>query len=325
LLCHDLRLRESNERSFYLGLTFTEYDGPKTRLAVMKVENTTGQVEQAGDVANAVLVTHRVAEVPIGSIEELLTTALYKTSRFELIERKAVATVLAEQDFGASDRVGRETAAKVGNVLGAQYLIFAAVNEWTPEKEKTGGALGGIAKGALGLVRANKSKAEVAMSFRVVDATSGQILFSTTERATAGSWGIGLGGFGGGLGGALGKQKNAPINYAVYSCINKGTYRLANWLKDRGWRGVVVKVDGDRIFINAGSDKGINHRMVLTCLAKGEELIDPTTGLSLGADTAAIGSMQVTTVNDKFSIAMVIQGCAGLQNGDFVEVESNES
>ena len=306
---------EQNEDKDWMGLTFTDYSGPKLRLAVMPVDNGPD---------------YSVGEVPLGAIEELLTTSLFNTHRFELIERKAVANVLNEQDFGATDRVNPVTKAAIGKIHGADYLIFATVNEWSPNKSKIGG--GGGKRGRYwhrrsptALLKGSKSKAELAMTFRVVDSSTSATLFATTERTSATSWGVGLGGFGGsGFGGLAGYETGSPINYALVSCINKGAYQLAHWLKDQAWSGAVVMVDGQKVYLNAGSDKGIAPGMKLTVLAKGEELIDPTTGVSLGFATRIIGSLQVTAVNENHSIATIVQGCEGMKVGDIVELESTD-
>lgn len=319
-----LQPAEANPDQDWLGLTFTDYAGPRLRLAVMKVENKTSYAEQVAEggsraerVLSLFLRPHDVSTVPIGAIEELVMTSFFNTGRFELIERKRLDENLQEQDFGASERVTKQTAVKVGQGLGADYQVFAAVNEWTPKKSSAGGA--GVIGGVIG---GGKSKAEVAMSFRVVDAATSQVLFATTERATAGSWSIGIGGFAGipGIGGA---KKKSPINYAVMACINKGAYKLATWLKDRAWRGSVMRVDGSKIYINAGSNRGIEMGIHMTCLAQGEELVDPETGINLGASTEAIGSLMVTSVQEKYSIGTVVQGCDGLKKGDRVETQSS--
>jgi len=98
----------------------------------------------------------------------------------------------------------------------------------------------------------------------------------------------------------------APINYAVQACINKAAYRIANSLKSQAWRGSVAQVKGDKVYINAGSNRGIQMGMKLTALAKGAALIDPETKLPLGNDTEAIGTLTVTTVNESFSIAVIV-------------------
>jgi curli biogenesis system outer membrane secretion channel CsgG len=315
---------EKNDDKDWMFIKFTEYNGPRNRLAVMKVENRTAGAEQAQDSGG--IYFGNATEVPLPAIEELITTALVNTNRFDITERKRIQTALLEQDFGNSSRVSATTTAKLGKVLGAEYLLIAAVNEWTPNKSSTGatGGLGSVLHGTagkfLGGLGANKALAEVAMSFRVIDSTSGQAIFSTTERATAGSWGFSLAGFGPLSG--LSKNSNAPISYAVQSCINKAAYKVAMSLKSHAWKGTIVKVEGGKVYINAGSNKGIQVGMNLIALAKGEALIDPDTQLPLDEDSEAIGNLTVTTVKDNFSIATIVQGCKGLKAGDRVEVAS---
>jgi curli biogenesis system outer membrane secretion channel CsgG len=313
---------ERNDDKDWMFLRFTDYKGPRNRLAVMKIENKTAQEEHA-ESEGSWFVPHAV-EVPLAGLEELLTTALFNTHRFDLTERKVIQGALAEQDFGASGRVSAPTAAKVGKVLGADFLIFATVNEWTPVKSRIGGG-GGLA-GALGgglgkvvsAVGAGKTTAEVAMSFRIVDATTGQVIYSETQRAQAGSWNLTLGGLAG-TAGAGGLDRSSPIGYAVQSCINKVAYKIAMSLKEKGWTGTIAGIEGGKVFINAGSNQGMQVGMKLVALSKGQALIDPETEMSLGEDTEAIGSLQITAVKDKFSIATILQGCDGLKKGDRVE------
>lgn len=159
------------------------------------------------------------------------------------------------------------------------------------------------------------------ITFTVADSSSGQVLHQLTERSTASEGGIKLG-FG--WSGTGGMDANAPISYAVQSCINKAAYRIAMELKDRPWRNSVVKVQNRDVWINAGSDRGMQVGMLLTALAKGEELIDPETGLSLGDQTEAVGIIQITTVQPAYSIATIVEGCDGLKAGDRVELTDSE-
>ncbi len=315
---------ELNKDKDWLGLQFTPYDGPKIRLAVQKVENKTATMEQAA-ATETFVVTNRIVEVPVAGIEELLTTALHATNRFTLVERKALDGVMQEQDLGASGRVAQPSAARTGVILGAQHQIFAAVNEWTPVKKKTRGGLAGIAPGALGGVTAGKSEAEVAMSFRIVDATTSEVLQSITVRATAKDWNLGFGGAGfggsGAVGGAMGIEQNSPISYAVQAAINKAAYQIALALADLPWSGSVMKIVNDKIYVNAGSNAGIPNGAKLTVLSKGEDLIDPETGVTLGSDTTRIGSLEIVEVSEKYSVARITEGCEGIKAGDRVKVQ----
>ena len=86
----------------------------------------------------------------------------------------------------------------------------------------------------------------------------------------------------------------------------------------------MAEIKGNKVYINAGSNRGIETGMKLTALSKGEAVIDPETHLPLGNDTEAIGTLMVTTVNETFSIAAISQGCKGLKKGDQVEIAAEK-
>lgn len=317
---------ERNKDQDWMFLQFHDYVGPKSRIAVMPVDNKTASAEVAGrtNTDNAVLVTRRLAEVPVASIEELLVTAFVNSHRYRLVERKAVGAAVAEQDLATSGRVAQQGAAATGRLIGAQFLVFAAVNEWSPEKSSTGGGGAGVGGGFLGAVGIRKGTAEVAMSFRLVDATTGEVLSAMTERATAGNWGIGFGGVGGGGGGAggglVGIERNTPMSYAVQACINKAVYKLVMAIKDRPWSGAVMKLGAGRVYVNAGSDAGLTAGLRLAAMAKGEALIDPDTGATLGSELSPVGTLELVDVQEKYAVAKVVEGCKGLKVGDVVMV-----
>ena len=311
---------EKNDDKEWMGLRFTDYSGPKVRLGVMPVENLTADA-QAANKTEAVVVDNQVAEVPVASLTEMLTAAVHSTNRFEVLERKDLENVLSEQDLGASGRTDKKTAPKTGKIFGSEYMIIAAVNERTPEKSKAGGA-GAGAGSVVGMLGVQKSTAEVAISFRVLETETSKVLFSTIERATAGNWGFSLGGADAGGAGGLSFKKAPPINYAAQSCIHKGIYKLAMWLKDRPWSGAVAKVEGTKVYVSAGSNSGLSAGMELAALAKGTELFDPDTGESLGDETSVIGTLRLVDVKEKYSVAEVVDGCKGLKKGDRVELKS---
>ena len=80
---------EQNDDQDWMFLRFTDYKGPRGRLAVMRVENESATAEEMED-------EDEVAEISLANIEELLATSLFNTNRFNLIERKRVQTALAD-------------------------------------------------------------------------------------------------------------------------------------------------------------------------------------------------------------------------------------
>ncbi|HVP38468.1 MAG TPA: CsgG/HfaB family protein [Candidatus Saccharimonadales bacterium] len=317
----------------WMYLKFSAYKGPRVRVAVMPVENKL----QAASSSNlptlqwpgqpvGYTVEYEGSVVPVGGLDGLITVGLQNCHRFTMIERSRLNAVLKEQDLATSGRVSQPSAAKTGKVLGAQYLVLAAVNEWTPNKSKAHGAVGGKVGDVLSAVGGGKKEAEVAMSFRLVDATTGEILEpAVTERATAGSWKLGaaLGVLtgSGGVGGLAGVEENSPISYALQACINKAVYRIATALAQKPWAGAVMKVAPGKIYVNGGSAGGLEVGMEFTVLAKGEELVDPETGAVLGSETKEIGTIKLDQVEEKFSIGTITEGCKGVKVGDIVRLK----
>jgi len=56
----------------------------------------------------------------------------------------------------------------------------------------------------------------------------------------------------------------------------------------------------------------------LQVLRKGKELIDPETGISLGGSTTPIGEIEITQVQEKFSIARAVSLSGTPGRGDKV-------
>jgi hypothetical protein len=73
----------------------------------------------------------------------------------------------------------------------------------------------------------------------------------------------------------------------------------------RGLEARVVKLDGDRMYINVGAESGVKVGDRFAVFTVGEALIDPVTGANLGAEEKQTGTAAVTDVQPKFAIATV--------------------
>lgn len=286
----------------WIGLRFSEFDGPRIRLGVLKVINKSAESEERG-------YADRI-EVPVSGIQEMLTVALYNTKRFDVIEQKRIDEVLAQQTRKDLIEPSPTSIVNVGKALGAQYLVYGTVNEWSPDRASRNMGPGGI-------FNAGKKEAEVAITFTLTDVSTGQILFTTSERARMGEWNFGFGAPGGG-GGAT--QQNTPVGYAVRACANKAAYKIADYLKNRKWKGSVVEIKKTGIYVNAGSQQGMAPQTRLSVLAVMGIVKDRESGTILGEDLRGIGTLEVVTVQQGFSIAEIKDGCKGLKVGDRVEL-----
>ncbi len=78
-------------------------------------------------------------------MRQMLTTALFKSKRFAVVERELIDEVIKEQDLAASDRVQQGSGAATGGILGADLIIAGAVTEFVADAVtvKAGGSSGG--------------------------------------------------------------------------------------------------------------------------------------------------------------------------------------
>ena len=287
----------------WIGLRFTDYDGPRIRLGVLKVINKSAEAEEnewAGRI-----------QVPVSGIQEMLTVGLYNTRRFDVIEQKRIQEVEKQQTRKDVMEPSPTSIVNIGKVLGAQYLVYGTVNEWIPERSNRN-----MGPGAL--FKAGKKEAEVAITFTLTDVANGQILFTTAERARLGEWN-----FGWGAGGEGKTENTTPVSYAVRACANKAAFRIATFLRDRKWKGSVVDIKGADLYINAGSQQGMAPQTKLSVQAVKGIVKDAESGTILGEDLRGIGTLEVIAVQTGFSVARVVEGCKGIKKGDRVELATN--
>jgi hypothetical protein len=77
--------------------------------------------------------------------------------------------------------------------------------------------------------------------------------------------------------------------------------------------GKIIKIEGDRAWLNMGSVSGIQVGDRYSVFSMGEALVDPDTGQVLGVDESQIGDGEVVEVQDRFSI-MTFTGAANAKD-----------
>lgn len=311
---------------YLVNIAWGEYAGRKARLGVLPVDNTS-------DVGSfTVTSAHGTSEVnlgggqvPVNGIEAMVISALSDSNRFRLVERTELGSVMGEQDLAASGRVAAPSGAATGNILGAEILVQFVITDYQDNTSGTdGGVVGGLLSSkvpVLGGLKAGKSEGVVGMNMRLIDAETSEIVFTKQIEASLKKTTFGVGGIGfgsdGALGGFISKYKETPIGQAVMAGINQSVFELIKEVGSRPAEGSVIKADASQVYVNLG-EGSVSAGDRLQVVRKGEELIDPETGISLGAETTSLGEIEVATVNEKFSIARPVSVAGTLQRGDQV-------
>jgi curli biogenesis system outer membrane secretion channel CsgG len=162
-------------------------------------------------------------------LADMLTNELAATEKFKMIERKQLSAILTEQDLGSSGRVSPKTAAKVGKMTGAKFLVSGTVSAYEESVKGTGGGLKvkGIGVGG------SKGEAYMAIDLRVIDSTTGEIEFTRTVEARSSSKSIGVSASKGSVGGDFAKMEKTPAGQAIRACVIEASEYLACVMVDK--------------------------------------------------------------------------------------------
>ena len=312
---------------YLVNVKWGSFSGARARVAVMQVDNnsSSSSFSMTGPNGQSYSWSYDHAnQVPVNGIEAIITDVMNRSGRFRLVERQALGSIIQEQDLASSGRIAKPSGAKTGNILGAEYLVQAVVTDYEANVSGSkGGGLGGLVANrvpVLGGVGLKRGKGRVGMNFRLIDAETSEVIYTKQIESEIKESGLTVGGlaFGGGgaLGGFFDSYSKTPIGQAVIAGVHKGIYELVKQVGSKPATGSVIKAEGNKVWINLGRDV-VSAGETLRIMSKGEELIDPDTGISLGATETEIGSLRVSQLQDKFSIAEKVTG-SGIKRGDKV-------
>lgn len=281
--------------------------GLKKRLAVMDFEDKTGH-----------------GSWHIGSgMADMLTTALVKSGKFMVIERQQLEAVLKEQAMGLSGAITPQSAAQVGKLLGVELMVIGSVNEFGEKEGRVGGSVGSRLGGKLGginRVGVETKTARVGLDIRLVNTTTGEIVAAEGIAEEESKKGLDVGhdefSFSNDAG-----WDNTLAGKATRKAVNKVVELVTKSMENVPWAGKIIAINADKtVMIKPGAQGGVKVGDTFTVYSIGQEVIDPETGLSLGAEESKAGTIQVTEVKDQFAKAKIVSG-SGFKKLDTIRQE----
>ena len=265
-------------------------------------------------------------------ISAMLIEKLVKDGQYSVIERAALDKLLAEQNFSNSDRANPTSAAKIGQLLGVDTIIIGSVTQFGRDDKHTNIGGGGFgSKYGLGGIGTKNSKAIVAVSARMVNVNTGEIISAVTgtgESSRSGTSLLGAGGGGGGGGGGavdMGSSNfgNTILGEATHKAVDDMGAQLdasatkvpTNKLEVSG---LVADVSGNTLIVNVGKKAGLKVGDVLDVSRPVRVVKDPATGKVIKSITDKVGSATVTEVDDDSATA-TFTGAAPAKVGDAIK------
>lgn len=227
---------------------------------------------------------------------DILSSKLGASGKFLLLERNDLAQLLEE-----AQRNG-ETAQQA---IGADYMIIGSITEFGRKNTSQSKVF-----------TASKTQTvDAAVSIRLVDVTTGQIIYSDEGKGSAElttkSTFVGTGGHAGFDASLSDKAISAAIDQLVENIINK--------LSDKPWRSYFLTYDADGIFIAGGPSQGIEAGMTFAVKTKGRQVKNPQTGILVTLPGKEVGRVTVDmtggdTPETEYAVVTLSQGDVDASN-----------
>jgi curli biogenesis system outer membrane secretion channel CsgG len=253
--------------------------------------------------------------VDIGKgITDMLIDRLVNDGTFRVIERNEIDKILNEQNFSNSNRADPSTAAKIGHVLGVDAVIVGDITQFgRDDQSRNIGAMAGKWGSGFGLggVGTHKAKAVVAVTARLIDTNTGEILASATGKGESQRSGTNLLGGGAGTGGFGGGSAGMNSSNFAQTIIGEATTaavtQLAQGIEGDGAKlptvaaapvnGLIADASTPDIIINVGSSSGVTVGQTLQVMRVVRVIKDPATGKPLRSIENQVGTLTITSVD----------------------------
>ncbi len=253
-------------------------------------------------------------------ISDLVIDKLVNDGTYRVIERQAMSKLLTEQNFSNSNRADTNSAAKIGKLLGVDAIIIGDITQFgRDDSNKGAGGIGSsLGHYGLGSLGVQKAKATVAITARLVDVNTGEVLASVTgvgssQRTGSNMLGGGGSGWNGGGGGVNMGSSNfgqTIIGEAVRGSVAqlgalldaKAAILPATETPHMTVSGLVADVSGNELVLNVGANAGVLVGDTLNVMRAGRVIKDPATGKPLRSLDSQIGTVTITSVDSGSAI-----------------------
>jgi len=252
----------------------------------------------------------------------MLITAMKRSGRFLLVERERLDRVLKEQALGQTGALNPNTRDRVGQVLGAQFIVLGTVTEFDFKEQKKGagteGALKSSAGNHPGETHCRKMDTRAVIDVRAVEVKSGRILWS--EKAEGGDTGLNV---------CFRMGKDAAPEGVIYDetvatrtlrrAIDRCVYDMSMAMKEEPWEGRIAKIGSGKIFVVGGKDAGVPVKSEVEIRKVETGSADPVSGEALDLGEKVIGRGTVVRVEEHYSVIQIQEG-GGFSFNDLVRL-----
>jgi curli biogenesis system outer membrane secretion channel CsgG len=230
------------------------------------------------------------ANDPLGKqAVDILSAKLASSNKFILLERQDMDKI--EQELKIA---GNEAPQKVGS----DYLIIGSITEFGRKN------VGDVSV----FSRSKTQTVQAGVNIRLVDVSTGQIIYSEEAKGEAETTNKTVMG--------LGKQTDYDATLsdkAISAAISKLVENIINNCMDRPWKSYFLSYDENGILISGGKSQGLKVGDIYEVVEKGRSVKNPQTGMMIELPGKTVGKIKIdysggdTPINE-FSMVSFSEG-----------------
>lgn len=218
-----------------------------------------------------------------------IVDALVNTRKLDVLEREELKSVIRELEFGESDYADTAKVVKIGQLVGADYMVVPEIRYLQLMQEnKVVPYVGG---------RQANVRCKLATGVRMVNVTTGKIVSSNQKEVEK-------------LKRCRETDSADTLRTAVLDLMaetfKESGIREAAMIVDTAYPIKVMSISGDTVMLNRGTGAILVDEL-LKVYATGEVMTDPDTKENLGYNEAYVATIRVTEVDQKTSKAVVVE------------------
>lgn len=170
----------------------------------------------------------------------------------------------------------------------------------------------------IGVLRKIKSYTESQVEVRIFDVNSNKEVYSDVLKGFADDSAYRF--FSQGKDGKMSYRREL-LRYGVKVAIRRVVPKVLEFSRKLDWVGRIAAIKGNRIYINAGRQSGLQISDVLKVLTEGQEIFDPETGALIGVSKGEVkGTIEVVDFFGPDGSIAILHSGGSVQEGDFVQL-----
>lgn len=249
---------------------------------------------------------------PGAALADLLESRLVNAHQYTVVDRSQLGKIMTEQNIASAGDVTPATAAKLGHMIGVQYILVGRIIQFAKSGTQSGG-LGHFVPGIGGAAGGSSTKTELHATAKIIDVNSGQIVLTMDADQSTSTTSFSLGAVGGGTGGGYSSQdfQSSAMGKLIGSVADDlakqaDPAKLPASVPTVQITGRIISVDGDSIILNVGSDKGVTVGTMFTVIDQ-KSILDPDSKKTITTEIEK-GTIQVVSVSKDSSVAKRVSG-----------------